>query len=279
MMMITRTSAAAVALVLAACSNQTDRPVTTKSDQGATTSAAGDVAEDRGTSLVRVVNALPTHPAVTIQVNDSTAAFENVTYKTVTPYRELRGNNIRFVLFDAARVPSPEEQRNADSVAMPGDSGDVGDGLATNNEMMQDGERYTVFVMPSDDGTGARMRVVRDAPDTEDGKARIRFVNAVPLSGELDLRAANQEEPIFDDVNYGNEAGYKDVDPMSVTLSVRGEKGSPATIRDIKRLEAGKSYTVVAAGRAGRMTVINFEDEVVGATNAAADQDQGKDKQ
>jgi hypothetical protein len=280
MHIISRTSVAALAVVLAGCSNQTERPVTTKSAQGSTTSAAGDVAEDRGTSLVRVVHALGTHSAVTIRVDDSTAAFENVSFKTVTPYREQRGNTVKFVLFDAARVPAAGATPNdADSAHMVGDSGDANDGLATNNEMMQDGERYTVFVMPSDDGTGARMRVVRDAPDTDDGKARIRFVNAVPLGGELDLRATNQEDAIFDDVNYGNEAGYKDIDPRAnVTLTVRGDKTSATSVRDLKRIDAGKSYTVVAAGRAGKVTVIHFEDEVAGAANAANNDDKAKNK-
>ena len=273
---ISKVSFAVAALLLAGCKNQTDRPVTTKSDQGTTTTAAGDVAEKRGTSLIRVVNALPGHPSVSIRV-DSTTPFEHVAYKTVTPYRELRGNNVKFVLYDAARMPSAVTSDN-DS-ARAGDSA-TNDGLATNNELMQDGERYTIFVMPSDDGTGARMRVVRDELKTDQDKARIRFVNAVPLGGELDLRAANEKDPIFDNVNFGNEAGYKDVDPMtSVTLAVRGDKTAGVTVRDIKRLDAGKSYTVVAAGRPGKVAVIDFEDTIAGGAAGAPNDGRNKPKQ
>jgi hypothetical protein len=66
-------------------------------------------------------------------------------------------------------------------------------------------------------------------------------------------------------VNFGNEAGYKGINPMSKSqLQVRREDGkaSLASVRNINSLQAGKLYTVVVTGKQGAYDVISFEDAV-----------------
>jgi len=247
---------AGVAL-FAGCKNQTDKAVTTKTSEGTVTTPAGDSAENRGTSLVRVVDAVPGSGLVVRADRD--APFDNVDYKTVTPYREIRGNIVRFAVF-----PRSGSARKHDSTMTSSAASDSG-AIASNTETMSDGERYTIFLMPKDEGDGVTMRVVNDRLERDSAKAQIRFVNAAPRAGELDLTMQGQKDPIFDNVNYKSEAGFKSVDPeRGLPLTVRRDDGRTtlASVRGIKQLKSGKSYTVVVAGLPGQWEVITFEDEI-----------------
>ena len=245
------TLAAAVAAT-AACGGSDNEAVTTKTDAGTVASPTDSAADANGVSMVRVVNAAPGSGSLTVRAGDE-SPFTAVAYKTVTPYREVRGNMVRFRVTGGAS-----------------DSTD----LAANNEVMADGNRYTIFIMPNDDddadaaNAGARklnMKVVRDELDADSTKAQVRFVNAAADAGELDLAMAGQTDPVFDDVNFGNEAGFKTVDPVARgQLTVRREEGnrSLASVRDIRALEAGKLYTIVVTGNSGKWDVITFDDTV-----------------
>lgn len=246
------TLAASIA-AMAACGGNDNQTVTTKTDAGTVASPTDSAADAAGVSLVRVVNAAPGSGSLTVRAGDE-SPFTAVAYKTVTPYREVRGNMVRF------RVTG-------------GGANDTTD-LAANNEVMTDGNRYTIFIMPDDDddanaanagGKELTMKVVRDELDADSTKAQVRFVNAAADAGELDLAIAGQSDPLFDDVNFGNEAGFKTIDPVTRgQLTVRREEGnrSLASVRDIRSLEAGKLYTIVAAGTPGKWEVISFEDTV-----------------
>ena len=239
----------------AACGGADNESVVTKTDEGTVASTTDSAAAASGVSLVRVVNAAPGSGSLTVRAGDE-SPFTGVAYKSVTPYREVRGNMVRF------RVTG-------------GGASDTTD-LVANNEVMADGNRYTIFIMPNEDGVntadaanaGARqlsMRVVRDELDADSTRAQVRFVNAAANAGELDLTMAGQTDPVFDDVNFGNEAGFKTIDPVTRgQLTIRREDGraSLASVRDIKALEAGKLYTIVVSGRRGAWDVITFEDAV-----------------
>jgi len=245
-------------VLLAGCKNQTDKSVTTKTSEGTVTTPAGDSAESRGTSLVRVVDAVPGSDLVVRA--DKDAPFDKVDYKTVTPYREVRGNLVRFAVF-----PRSAGARVHDSTMASTTSSDSG-ALATNNEALSDGERYTIFLMPKDEGDGVTMRIVNDRLERDSAKAQIRFVNAAPRAGELDLTMQGEKDPIFDNVNYKSEAGYKSIDaergPHALTVRRDDGRTAVAPVRGIKQLKSGKSYTVVVAGLPGQWEVITIEDEV-----------------
>lgn len=250
------------AVLFASCNSRpdADEEVTTKSAEGTVTTPAGDSAERRGLALVRVVNAVPGSKALSVRA-ERDVPFDNVAYKSVTPYHAVRGNLVRFAVF-----PNPASSQVGDSTTgvaarMPSDSG----ALATNTEAMRDGERYTIFVVPDEEGRGVTMHLVHDAIERDSTKAQIRFVNAAARAGELDLTIQGETAPVFDNVNFGEEAGYKSVAPVSgQKISVRRDDGRTSVVsaKGLRKLEAGKSYTIVVAGLPGRWEVITFEDEV-----------------
>lgn len=231
----------------AACGSKKDENVVTKSDAGTVASPSDSTANANGVSLVRVVNAAPGSGSLTVRAGDE-SPFSGVAYKKVTPYQEVRGNMVRF------RIVAGSDTTD----------------LASNNESMSDGNRYTIFIMPNDDTTATAakkltMKVVRDEMDPDSSKAQVRFVNAAPRAGELDLALGGQTDPVFDNVNFGNEAGFKGITPVSRgQLQVRREDGkaSLASVRNINSLQAGKLYTIVVTGKKGAYDVISFEDTV-----------------
>jgi hypothetical protein len=201
-------------------------------------------------ALVRVINAIPGGGGVNIWAGDS-AAFRSVPYKTVTPFRQLAANAANWQIKSAA---------NAEP-------------LAENREAMQDGGHYTIVAMPDEGGPDKRnLRVLNDDFRPVPGdKARIRFINAVPGDDNVSLRLRGFKDALFDDVAFKREAGWKEVDPFTGTLDVRGKDkaGVVAHLANVKVL-GGRSYTFVAAGRPGKVDIIRIEDDVKPATGDTA---------
>lgn len=225
--------------MLGACDAKTDRPVTTTTAQGTSTTPSGEVADARGRALVRFVNALPGRSGLVLRTGEE-SPFQAVGYKSVTPYVEVADNVARFELVDAE-----------------------GAVLASNSEAMRDGERYTVIALAEGDGGGATLRVLRDELEPDDGKARIRVINALADVGEIDVRLDAREEPLFEGVNAGSEAGFEDIDPIGGRLAVHREDGStPIVTLARKQFQAGRAYTVVVTGRQGQADAITFDDVI-----------------
>jgi hypothetical protein len=246
----------AACLVAAACGGgaQTDKPVATSTSRGTTTSPSGDATDARGTSQVRLVSALPASQRIDLASDDS-VFFSSVPYKTVTPYKELKDNAAKF------------------SIRSPG-AGNAS--LADNNEAMADGHRYTLVALPGDAGKGAQLKAFRDEVVPEAGKAKVRVINAAPTGGELDVTMSGKQDALFEDIDFGHEAGFKEIDPQSGTLQLRLDGGanqkSPKVI-DAGRMqfEAGRAYTLVVAGtNAARPDIIKFVDEPVGGSTSNA---------
>jgi len=222
--------------------------VTTTTATGTTTTPATEVAETHGTASVRVVNADPALKTAVVYAGDSTA-FTGVAYKQTTAFKELPDDMFNF------------------KVAAPGQGPDSA--MGDNHEKLMTGGRYTLiaFADEGSPGTKANVRVLNDElQPVTNGKARVRFINAAANAGELDLVARGQKDAIFEGVNFRNEAGWKDVDPMSGTLVVRPQhkQNVVATIGN-EKLEAGKSYTYIVTGKPGALTVIKFRDDVAAA--------------
>jgi hypothetical protein len=236
-----RAGAGLVLALAAGCAGaKTEKPVVTTSGEGKSTSAAGTEAAQRGKSLVRFVNAVVDQPGLDLSADERTT-FYNVEFKSVTPYTEIGDNLVKFELRGA----------NSDSV------------LANNTESMGDGYRYTIVAMPTSDNQ-IKLRVLRDeiVPDT--GKARIRVINAAPVLPDADVLLSGQKDPLFDNVAYGTEAGFKDVDPVTATVEIRGSDNPtpPIRLRNVV-LSAGKAYTIVIASAKPRgIQAITFNDAV-----------------
>jgi hypothetical protein len=249
-----------VCILAAGCGGgaQTDKPVATTTTRGTSTSPSGDAADTRGTSQVRLVSALPAAQRIDL-ASENGVVFSAVPYKTVTPYKELTDNAAKFSIRSA---------------------GATSETLADNNEAMADGHRYTLVALPEEKGKGAQLKAFRDEVVPDAGKAKVRVIHAAPNFGEVDVQFAGQKDALFEDIDFGHEAGYKEVDPQSGTLQLRrdgGENAKAVKVIDAGRMqfEAGRAYTLVVAGaNPARPDVIKFVDEPMGgqtpnAANAA----------
>ncbi len=238
----------ATAVAVLGCSGaQTKTPVVTRSDEGKSISPSGDSAAKRGTSLVRFVNAVPGSGDLAVSA-EKKDLFGNVAFKAVTPYVETTDNLATFVL----RTP-----------------GNVNE-MATNTETMSDGYRYTLVALSNQKG-GAALRVLRDELVTNAGKARIRIIHAAPGTAEVDVAVQGERDALFDSIGYANDAGFKEVDPATVTFDIRRDKGGSHLVQLPKMtLSAGRAYTIILTGTGpGKLSAIVFDDAVTGAPAVA----------
>ena len=73
-------------------------------------------------------------------------------------------------------------------------------------------------------------------------------------------------DPFFDDVDFGTEAGFKDMDAGAGRIVVRGDDGGPVLLTLPERtFEAGKTYTIVLTNKAAgarELEALTIEDEL-----------------
>ena len=220
----------------------------------------GIVASDssrEGTSMVRLINAAPSDAAVDVFADDS-VVFSAVAYKTVTPYQNMKDNLVTFELRPSGAA-----------------AGDTTEPLAQNREMLANGDRYTVVVLPAEGEDHPTLRVLEEPTDSgEAGKARIRFVNAATGLETFDVFVPGSTDPFFDDVDFRTEAGFKDMDAGTGRIIVRADDNGPVLLTLPERtFDAGKTYTFVLlrkAPNARELEVVTIEDEVPAAHAAPA---------
>jgi hypothetical protein len=203
--------------------------------------------------MVRLVNAAPSDAAVDVFADD-TPVFSGVAYKAVTPYQNLKDNLITLALRPAGSAP-----------------GDTSKPLAENREMLANGDRYTVVVLPADKDGNPTLRVLEEPTDSgEAGKARIRFVNAAQGVETFDVYVPGSTDAFFDDVDFRTEAGFKDMDAGSGQITVRADDNGPVLLTLPERtFEAGKTYTFILTNKSAgsrELEVVTIEDDIP-ATN------------
>jgi len=231
--------------VLACSPSKTKQPVETTKESGKSVSPSGVSADRRGTTLIRVVNALPDKKHIDIAA-DTRVLFSNVGYQDVTDFQELRDNVTRFSVRPAGRDTA----------------------LAENREVMGDGARYTLVALPDEKG-GVVLRVLRDELVTDPGKTKIRVINGTAAMEDFKVTVQGQKDPLFDKVSPGVEAGYKEIEPTTATLLFEPNKGKAGAIRiDHMKLDPGRAYTVVLTGTAGhKPEAVKFDDRLVRSGN------------
>lgn len=230
---------------LVACKGerQDEQPVQTRTAEGTIASPSPESADRKDASMVRMINALPAMENMQVTADDN-SLFDDVDYKGVTGYIPLKSNITRFRLKSNVRDTT----------------------IASNNELMMDGSRYSVVALPEKDG-GVRLRVLHDEIVPDVGKVRFRVVNGIRGAGEIDVLMQNIKDPIFDNVNFASEAGYKEMDPMEGMLLVRSDDNSRELLKKQMKFVAGHSYTIVLSGvSGGRVDAIMVDDQAVGAT-------------
>jgi len=235
---------AATALLAACRDAQTEKDVTTRTANGeAATSMSGDSADKRGMALVRVVNAVPTQNTLIVRAGPN-LQLTAAEFKKVTDYQPIDRNWVTF-----------EISASADSGFTP---------LATNREMLTDGHRYTIVIIP-DSANKFETRILRDEISDDTTKAQLRVVHAARGIGEINIVQRGNKDAIMDGVNFATEAGYRAVDPWRGTLEMRLEDGN-RLVHNIPNLalEKGHSYTIVLTrNAAGRLESIRFDDSQV----------------
>lgn len=227
-------------LLLACSGSQTRSPVVTRSEGGTTVSPAGTAVATREKSLIRLVNALPGDGEIGVRA-DTTDLFGRVSYKAVTPYREIDDNVTRFTLRSA------------------------GDGstLATNTEAMRDGLRYTM-VASADDKGGATLRVMRDDLVPAAGMARLRLIHAAPGVARVDLAAEGSRTAMMNASFQPADVQTVDLAPMTGRLEIRRNGSSDRLLRlPAMTFDAGRTYSLVLIGSsANGLAAITFNDDV-----------------
>jgi hypothetical protein len=262
-----------LALVLAlgvACSreSQQTQPVTTTIENGSSTASASTIengsstappskeVEKRGKALVRIVHAIPEGPTIDVFTND-TKTFTNIPYQTITPYQELSDGLDGTATRPGLASPEARPYTGLSNVHITFRVCRLGgqataEPLVEKTETLTIGNHYTAIALPSTEGKASSLKVVNDdlMPGPSD-RARVRFIHASPDAGELDLCVRDRRKVLFRGVNFRSQAGYKQVEPMMATLEVRpSDKENTLATTPNLRWEAGKTYTIIVAGRA-----------------------------
>jgi hypothetical protein len=261
-----------------ACGNKTQQATNTNTEGAASQAPSGQQAANRNMALVRFVDGVP-GSSVDLWFGDQ-KAFSDVSYKTVTRYKELPGQRHDLKLVRAGAT-NPDASK------------------VTNSEGLNNGEHYTIVATVDKNGK-EKLDVITDRlTASSNGKAKLRVINAsadevdvyaptamTATSGSAERTknpppergmAAREEGKWFGGVNQASSTNYKEVEPMNGSLNVR-----PANVKNRRHmaglsvpvdLTAGKLYTLVVTGGAHgqALNVVRVEDELTGpATNAAA---------
>lgn len=227
-----------VAMLVYACDSRTSETALVSTVDGfRSISASTGAARRAGASMVRFVNATPGSPALEL-LNDSTSLFANVVFGAVSPYKQLRDDAPLLAL-----------------------RGSLGRTDATLREALRDGNRYTVVASPDRAG-GMSLRVIHDELLPDSGKARVRMIHAAPSVGHVAVAMTGEQDPLFDDVAFGSETGFRDVEPRTAGLLVRQEsRGAPLVRVPSMAMAAGVAYTFILTARSnGKLAMIAFSD-------------------
>jgi hypothetical protein len=254
------TSLTALLLILtAACGGESKQtqPVVTTTDSGSSSAPPAKEVQQRGKALVRFIHAVPGVAPLDLFA-EGAKAFADARYKTLTPYREMPGDEQTFRLRLAGQ--------------------DTAEAIAEESEGFGQGKHYTAIALPArggllgskSDAPGAELRFVGDdlvAPAS--GRAKVRVINASRDLGEVDVYAAGRAEPLLKGVGFA-DAKYVEVEPTTGALEVRraGENVATLGVQNVS-LGAGKIYTIFVVGAikgASKLESVVVEDEIGGAT-------------
>lgn len=191
------------------------------------------------TTYARVVQASPDAPTLDICQNGVTL-FEDVSFKEVTPY-------------SLVTAPHPEFTYGFSAVEA---DGDCGAGVALADVDMPN--TFTMVVLNTY-STLESLVLDDNVAAPVNGTAKLRFVNASPDAGALDVVAGAQT--LFANVAFKGVGAFIEVLPGAYTVDFmsagKGEKALPPA--DIV-LNSGSVYTLYAMGSAGSVEVEITED-------------------
>jgi hypothetical protein len=178
-------------------------------------------------ACLRIVHASPDAPAVDIYVND-TKVVSGLAFGKATEFTAVPAGNDRKIAITAA-------------------GGSVTDAVVTKGTGFDAGQAYQVVIAGSlDNGLDALINQVDLSPLPEQ-QARLRFIQASPDAGSVDLTVINGEK-LFEGVDFKGESDYKVVDANTYDLAVM--KDDKVVVRsDNLKIDAGNAYDLILVGR------------------------------
>jgi hypothetical protein len=188
-----------------------------------------------GQAQVRVAHMSPDAPAVDIYV-DGNKALSNVAFKAVSNYLPLPAGEHRFEV-RAAGAPATDKA--------------VIDAKAT----VEAGKAYTVAAT-NELAKITPLVLVDDVAAPGAGKAKVRVVHASPDAPAVDV-AVKGGPVLINNLAFGKASDTLTVDAKSYDLEVR-PTGTTTVALPLNgvNLEAGKIYTVFAAGKVANLTAV-----------------------
>ena len=250
----------AALFLAAACSSEPKQtqPVISKSDSGTSTAPPAKEASQRDNALVRVINAVPGTKAIDVFADDQ-KVFEGVSFKSVTPYKELSDNRHSFRVREAGK---DNEQP-----------------IAENSEGLSGGKHYTILILPNQNDKTTVSIIDDNITAPPDNKAEVRVINASPDAGEVDIVDKSANKKVFSGVNFQSNTRYTALDPTKTTFEVRQEgQDKPVLTVPNANFEKGKYYTIIVAGHTKgmpKLQALMVEDQLAG-TPATASNDQAQ---
>ena len=243
--------------LLVGCQSKQNEPIRSSSSSGGTSMApSGERADQSNMALVRFINADPGMKTTSAYM-DSNQAFADVSFKTVTPYREVPDGNHTFHLGDRASMQAGRDNQ--------GSSNNENKHGLSESKSLSSGNYYTVVLLPNENAnnrnsttTGmnsnnqmAQLKVISDdfgSPSKD--KAQIRVIDAAAHAGKVDIVQRPKNDKLFGGLDLNTNPSYKGVDPGSVTLEVRPDgKNTPLYTLPATTVDAGHYYTVVITGK------------------------------
>jgi len=267
----------AALLLTVACSTEPKQtqPVTSRTDAGTSIAPPAKEVAQRDNALVRVINTVPGETSFDVFADDH-KVFEEVSFKSVTPYKELSADRHTFRVRQAGQDSAPV---TADDIAdgapfrVNGPEQDSAQPDAENSESLSGGKHYTIVVM-TDTNDKTTVSVINDniAPPPAD-KAQVRVIHASPDAGGVDIVDKQGNKKLFSEINFEGETSYRDVYPSKTTIEVRSE-GQEKVVLTVPNanFEKGKLYTIVVTGHAKgtpKLQALMVEDQL-GVTGATA---------
>lgn len=218
------------AIVAIGCGREAKQTAPVQTEAGGTLAAAPAArdAAQRDTALVRVLHAIPGGEVSDVFAGDQ-VAFNQLGYRSLTPYKELAAERTTFRL-------RPANQDRAEP-------------LAEESEGLGAGKHYTIVILPGEKAKPATLKVLADdlVPPSE-GKAKVRVVNASPDAGSVAVFVGGRTSPLVKGVSAASASDYMETEPIQGTLEVRADRAVVASIPQTS-IEPGGLYTVFLLGR------------------------------
>jgi hypothetical protein len=193
----------------------------------ALSAAAPASAQQADTARVRVVHASPDAPAVDVYLNDA-KAISSLAYKAASDFAAVPANSY------AVKVTAAGGTDAVISATLP----------------LEAGKSYTVVAVGQLANIAAQV-FVDDTSDLASGKARLRVIHASPNTPGVDV-AVTGGPVLINNLAFPNASDNLDVDAGTYNVEVRPAGTTTAALSAPGlALEAGKYYTVIAAGLLG----------------------------